>query len=92
MTRTIPGSEQDVALQMLMNDIVRGARAKIVEPVINENKKLSKLMEDLHHRDQKEMEAVQERLGRLEEAVRAIPVILLGAIKEAINQAGMDEK
>jgi hypothetical protein len=47
-------------------------------------------VEELHGEDQKELQAIKERLARLEEAVRATPVLLLKAIKEAINQAGMD--
>jgi len=90
MTRPIPGNDQD--LQILMNDIVRGARAKMVEPVISENRKLGDLVEELHGKEQRELEAIKERLERLEEAVRAAPVILLNAIREAINQAGMGGK
>ena len=90
MTRPIPVNDQD--LQILMNDIVRGARAKTVEPVISENRKLGDLVEELHGKNQRELEAIRERLERLEEAVRATPVILLNAIREAINQAGMGGK
>ncbi|HBV99079.1 MAG: hypothetical protein JL50_18480 [Peptococcaceae bacterium BICA1-7] len=90
MTRPIPVNDQD--LQILMNDIVRGARAKMVEPVISENRKLGDLVEELHGKNQRELEAIRERLERLEEAVRATPVILLNAIREAINQAGMGGK
>lgn len=90
MTRPIPGNDQD--LQILMNDIVRGARAKMVDPLISENRKLGDLVEELHGKEQRELEAIKERLERLEETVRATPVILLNAIREAINQAGMDGK
>ncbi|MCL5057416.1 MAG: hypothetical protein M1130_05360 [Actinobacteria bacterium] len=90
MTRPIPENDQD--LQILMNDIVRGARAKMVDPVISENRKLGELVEELHGQDQRELEAIKERLEKLEEAVRATPVILLNAIREAINQAGLGGK
>jgi hypothetical protein len=88
MSRSIEESDQD--LEILMNDIVSGAKAKMVDPVISESRKLGRLVEELHGEDQKELQAIKERLARLEEAVRATPVLLLKAIKEAINQAGMD--
>lgn len=90
MIKNIPENDQD--LQILMNDIVRGARAKMVDPVISENRKLGELVEELHGQDQRELEAIKERLEKLEEAVRATPVILLNAIREAINQAGLGGK
>lgn len=83
---------QDIILQDLMNDIVKGARSKIVDPVVDENKKLGKLLEDLQDSSRKEFESVKERLDGLEAAVRAMPLLLLNAIREAISQAGMDEE
>lgn len=92
MTRTFAGGDQDEAMQELMNDIVRGVRAKLVEPVINENRKLAGLLGELHGKDQQEFKEIKARIDRLEEALQAAPLLLLAAIKEAINQAGTDEK
>ncbi len=92
MSRTLAGGEQDEAMQSLMNDIVKGVRAKLVEPVINENKKLAGLLAELHGRDQQEFREIKARMDRLEEAVQATPLLLLAAIKEAVNQAGTDVK
>lgn len=92
MTRTLTGGDQDEALQGLMNDIVRGIRSKLVEPVISENRKLAGLLGDLHSKDQEEFKEIKARMDRLEEAVQAAPLLLLEAIKEAINQAGTDGK
>ncbi|MFZ5646359.1 MAG: hypothetical protein ACOY30_01935 [Bacillota bacterium] len=88
----IQGSDQDGVMQGLMNDIVKGVKIKLVEPVIDESRKLERIMEEQHGKDQKEFEEIKARLNRLEEAVKDTPVLLLAAIKEAINQAGMDGK
>jgi polyhydroxyalkanoate synthesis regulator phasin len=91
MTRPFTqGGDQDEALQELMNDIVRGVKVKLVEPVISESRKLAGILGENHSQDQKELAEIQSRLDRLEEAVRATPLVLLAAIKEAINQAGVD--
>ncbi|MHB8919008.1 MAG: hypothetical protein ACYC4H_13360 [Desulfocucumaceae bacterium] len=93
MARTvIQDGGQDEALQELMNDIVKGVRVKMVEPVISESRKLAGLLGDLHSKDQQELAEIKARIDRLEEAVRATPVLLLAAIKEAINKAGVDGK
>ena len=92
MARTGVKDSQDIVLQDLMNDIVRGARSKMVDPIIDENKKLGKLLEDLHDSSRKEFASVKERIDGLEEAVRAMPLLMLNAIREAISQAGMDEE
>lgn len=93
MTRTfIQGGDQDEAIQGLMTEIVKGVRAKLVDPVISESRKLAEMLGDLHNKDQQELAEIKARLGRLEEAVRETPLLLLAAIKEAINRAGMDGK
>ncbi len=93
MNRTlIHSGDQDEALQQLMVEILKGAKTKLVEPILTESKGLAGLVGDLHIKDQKELEEIKARLGRLEEAVQAAPVLLLSAIKEAINQAGTVEK
>lgn len=88
----IQGGDQDEALRILMADIIRGARAKMVDPVIGESRKLAAMMGDLHNQERQELEKIKARIDRLEEAVQATPLILLAAIKEAINQAGLDGK
>lgn len=93
MARTmIQGGDQDGVMQGLMNDIVKGVKIKLVEPVVDESRKLGKLLEEQYGNDLKEFEEIKARLASLEEAVKATPVLLLAAIKEAINQAGMDGK
>lgn len=92
MAKNMVPDNQDGVLQGLMIDIVKGVRVKLVEPVIGENRKLGILLEELHQKDQKEFEAISARLDRVEAAVRETPLLVLAAIKEAINKAGMDEK
>ncbi|MFZ5634419.1 MAG: hypothetical protein ACOY40_16420 [Bacillota bacterium] len=91
MNRTL-GGDRDDALQALMSDIVKGVRAKLVEPVLNENRNLAALLAELHKKDQQEFEEIKARMDRLEEAVRATPLLLLAAIKEAINRVGTDDQ
>ncbi len=91
MTKTfVPGGDQDDAMQVLMNDIIRGVRAKLLDPVIAESRKLAGMLGELHSQDQQEFAEIKARLDRLEEAVRTTPLLLLGAVREAINRAGVD--
>ncbi|KJS01423.1 MAG: hypothetical protein VR68_05355 [Peptococcaceae bacterium BRH_c4a] len=92
MAENVIPDSQDGVLQGLMSDIAKGVKTKLVEPVIGENRKLGTLLEELHNKDQKEFAAIGARLESLEAAVRETPLLVLAAIKEAINQAGMDEK
>lgn len=93
MTRTIiQGGDQEGTLQGLMTDIVKGVKAKLVEPVISENRKLAEMLGELRQQEQQEFAEIKASISRLEEAVRETPLLLLAAIKEAINRAGMDGK
>ncbi|MCL6612027.1 MAG: hypothetical protein K6T66_10870 [Peptococcaceae bacterium] len=93
MTRTlIQGGDQDGTLQELMTDIVKGVKAKLVEPLISENRKLAGMLGELRQQEQQEFAEIKASIGRLEEAVRETPLLLLAAIKEAVNRAGMDGK
>lgn len=89
MTRTLtPSGDQDGIMQALITDIIKGAKVKLVEPLINENKRLTELIEDLHQKDKQEFDEIKTRLEALEESVRIAPLTMLAAIKEAINYAG----
>lgn len=94
MTKSIiqGGHQQDEAMQGLMSDIVKGVRVKLVDPVIGESRKLSAMLGEQHSRDQQEFAQIKARLDRLEEVLRETPLLLLAAIKEAINKAGVDGK
>ncbi len=93
MTKSVThGGDQDEGLQGLMSDIVRGVKAKLVDPVIGESRKLAGMLGEQHSRDQQEFAQIKARLDRLEEALRETPLLLLAAIKEAINKAGADGK
>ncbi|MFZ5596779.1 MAG: hypothetical protein ACOY31_07170 [Bacillota bacterium] len=91
MAKTLE-NDQEQLMQKLMDDIISGARNKFVEPVLSENRKIGRLLDEMHEKDRREFETLRARIDRLEEAVLTTPLLLLNAIKEAISRAGMDDK
>lgn len=89
---TAAGNPQDEVLQKLMKDIVKGAKAKLVEPVLDENRRLSEILAALGQQEREQFSALQKRLDHLEASIQQIPILILAAIRDAINQAGVDVK
>lgn len=92
MDKSISVNPQDEVLQKLMKDIVRGARAKLVEPVLDENRRLSEILGELQQTQRNEYSALQKRMDQLEASIQQIPILILAAMRDAINQAGVDVK
>lgn len=87
-----PSRQQDDVLMKLTQDIMKGAKARLVEPVVAENRKLSEMLQALHKQERDEFTNIKVRLDLLEQSVQQIPVLILAAIRDAINQAGMESK
>ncbi|GBF35508.1 hypothetical protein DCCM_4637 [Desulfocucumis palustris] len=84
--------QQDEVIQKLTRDIMKGARLKLVEPVLDENRRLLDLLQALQKQERDDFAAIKARLELLEHAVQQIPLLILSAIRDAINQAGVDVK
>jgi hypothetical protein len=89
---TDPAGQQDEVMMKLSRDIMRGAKTKLVEPIVTENKKLAEMLQTLQRQQRDELTAIKVRLEILEQSVQQIPVLILAAIRDAINQAGVEVK
>lgn len=78
---------QDESLHLVLTEILAGIKYKFVQPVLNENIKLFKTLEELKVQDQAGMDELKERVNRLEQKVDEIPLLVLTALRDAINQA-----
>ncbi|WP_027366227.1 hypothetical protein [Desulfotruncus alcoholivorax] len=74
-------------LQDILSDILVNLKLKFIQPVLNENSRLLALMEDIKIQDQAGIEELKERVDQLEKKVEEIPLLVLSAIRDAINQA-----
>lgn len=81
-------NKQEEEMEKIMNDIVTGFKAKLINPVIEENIKLHKMINQIHITELQELADIKYRLKCLEEIIKESPLLILTAIKEAINQAG----
>jgi predicted nuclease with TOPRIM domain len=78
---------QNEEVQNILTDILIGLKAKFVQPVLTENSKLMSMLEEMRKQDQAGIEELKERVAGLEQKVEEIPLLVLSAIRDAINQA-----
>lgn len=74
-------------LQDILSDILVNLKLKFIQPVLNENSRLLVLLEDLKVQDRAGIEELKERVDQLERKVEEIPLLVLSAIRDAVNQA-----
>lgn len=79
--------ESNDAVQQILTEILTGLKVKFIQPVLNENSKLLNTMEELKIQDRAGIEELKERVSRLEQKVEEIPLLVLTAIRDAVNQA-----
>ena len=86
--RTAAEKNGDELMQKMLGDILLGLKEKMVQPVINGNLKISSRLEELEAGNQARIAEILERLETLESEVQKLPLVILTAIRDAINQAG----
>ena len=74
-------------LQDILSDILVNLKLKFIQPVLNENSRLLALLEDIKVQDRAGIEELKERVDQLEKKVEEIPLLVLSAIRDAVNQA-----
>ena len=74
-------------LQEILSDILVNLKLKFIQPVLSENSRLLSVMEDIKVQDRAGIEELKERVDQLEKKVEEIPLLVLSAIRDAINQA-----
>ncbi|MBF7082197.1 hypothetical protein IT084_04305 [Desulfallas sp. Bu1-1] len=84
-TGIFKGQNDDV--QQILTEILTGLKTKFIQPVLNENSRLLNTMEELKIQDRAGIEELKDRVSRLEQKVEEIPLLVLTAIRDAVNQA-----
>ena len=77
-----------VDVNLVMKDILVGLKTKFIKPVLEENNRLAIKVEDLKEREQLHFQELLNKLQELEHKIDQSPLIILEAIRNAIEQAG----
>lgn len=80
--------QSDDLFQQILMDIMAGLRKKMVQPVLEENKKLAASLEQFREEDRAAIRELLQRLEALENKIQQLPLVILAAIRDAINQTG----
>ncbi|HBC94583.1 MAG TPA: hypothetical protein DCZ10_17220 [Pelotomaculum sp.] len=82
------GHSGDELFQQMLKDIMTGLRKKMVQPVLEENRKLASSLEQFREEDRAAIRELLQRLESLENKIQQVPLVILAALRDAINQAG----
>lgn len=82
------GHQSDELFQQILKDIMIGLRKKMIQPVLEENNKLACSLEQFREEDRVTKRELLERLETLENKIQQVPLVILAALRDAINQAG----
>ena len=77
-----------VDMHLVMKDILVGLKSKFVKPVLEENNRLAIKIEDLREKEQLHFQQILDKIEELEQKIEQSPVLILEAIRNAIEQAG----
>ncbi len=83
----IAKGNENTTKQQLLVEILAGLKEKFIQPLINENKRLTSALNQKAEKDDKILQELMERVERLETKVEENPVTVLSAIRDAINQS-----
>ncbi len=78
----------DEFMQKMIGDILLGLKAKMVRPVMDGNAKIDSRLEELAAGNLAQHAEIIKQLEKLEGDVQKLPLVILTAIRDAINQAG----
>lgn len=82
----------DDQTESILLEILTGLKAKMVQPVLDENQKLSEQLQELIELERSEMAELKERIAVLDARLQQIPLIILASFRDAINQTGKEEQ
>lgn len=73
--------------QQIFLDILAGIKEKFFNPVLNENKRLTIAINKMQENEEKSIAELIGRIERLEKKVDESPIIILSALRDAINHS-----
>ena len=77
-----------VDIQLVMKDILVGLKTKFIKPILDENNSLALKFEDLKESEQLHFQELLDKIHDLEQKIDQSPLIILEAIRSAIEQSG----
>lgn len=78
----------DEIIQKMLTDILLGLKTRLVKPVMEGNSRIARRLDELEAQNQARVAELMERLEALENEVQKLPLVILAALRDAINQAG----
>lgn len=84
-THTLAGDE---SIQQMLREILQGLKAKLVQPVLEQNIKIAGSLDELKIQEKAAVQELLEKIEALEYKIQQIPLAILASIRDAINQAG----
>ncbi len=88
LNESVAGKTGDEMIQRMLGDILVGLRTKLVQPVMEGNFKIAGRLEELEVQNRTRVLEIMARLETLESEVQRLPLVILAALRDAINQAG----
>lgn len=77
----------DEIIQKMLGDILSGLKTRLVKPVMEGNSRIAGRLEELEVQSRARVADLMERLEALEKEVQKLPLVILVALRDAINQA-----
>ncbi|OPY56877.1 MAG: hypothetical protein A4E55_01908 [Pelotomaculum sp. PtaU1.Bin035] len=78
----------DELIRQMLSDILTGLKAKLVQPVLEENCKIAGQLEELKEQERTAIIDLKAALAMLDDKIQKVPLVILAALRDAINQAG----
>lgn len=78
----------DESIQQILREILLGLRTKLVQPVLEENVKISRSLDELRSQEKAALQEITEKIEALENKIQQIPIAILASIRDAINKTG----
>jgi len=86
------GKSGDELIRQMLSEILTGIKVKLVQPVLDDNLKIAGQLEELKEQARTEMAGLKETLAALDARIQQVPLVILAAIRDAINQAGEESQ
>ena len=74
--------------QNMIGDILVELKAKMIQPVMDENAEMARCLAEFRENNQSHQAEMLKELKKTAAAVQNLPMVILTAIRDAINQAG----
>ncbi len=78
----------DEIIQKMLTDILLGLKTRLVKPVMEGNSKIAGRLDEMEVQNRARVAELMERLEVVEKEVQKLPLVILAALRDAINQAG----